>query len=121
MLMSSQPLKLDIFPQYRDPPPPAGLGRAGRRLWKKVLQGYHIMPSDLPTLEIACRQLDLIETARDQLRREGMTVAGAKGGMVKHPAIGIERDASALYLAAMKTLGLDVVPPRDGPGRPPGG
>jgi phage terminase small subunit len=113
-------LKLNLFPSQRDPKAPEDLGRAGKRLWREVLAGFHIGREALPTLEIACRQLDVIDDARRRLRVDGMTVRGAKGGEIKHPCIGIERDASSLFLQALKELGIDRAPTRDTPGRPPG-
>jgi hypothetical protein len=51
---------------------------------------------------------------------EGMIARGSKRQPRAHPLLGVERDARAAMVAALKALNLDLEPLRDGPGRPPG-
>jgi phage terminase small subunit len=118
--MNQAVLKLPFFPGKTDPKPPRGLAKAGAKLWRETVAAHHLGDAQLQTLEVACRQLDSAVKARETWEREGQIIIGGRGGQVAHPAVVVERNAHSLYLAAVKQLGLDVMPVRSGPGRPPG-
>lgn len=64
--------------------------------------------------------LERAERCRKVIEKEGELVVDRFGKGKAHPLCAVERDARAQWLAALKMLNLDILPNRDGPGRPPG-
>lgn len=59
--------------------PPAGLGGAGRALWRRLTPGLEFSTAELVTLELACRQADDVARLEHLLEDEGMVTTGSKG------------------------------------------
>ena len=68
-------------------------------------------------LETALVAWDRLEDARQTLAAEGIVLKDRFGQAKPHPAAAIERDARQGFLAAMKSLNLDLEPLK-GVGRP---
>jgi P27 family predicted phage terminase small subunit len=103
-------------PERRPPLAPRHLSAAARRLWRDVLDEYHLEPHHLPVLQAACDSLDRMSQAQAAIKREGAFVTGRYGAKA-HPAIAVERDSRLAMLRAIRELGLDLEPPPDS--RPP--
>jgi len=72
-----------------DPPKaPARFSIAERMLWTRIVESMpsHFRAADAMLLELLVRSLTLWRQADEQVRREGLTVAGSKGP-VQHPSL----------------------------------
>jgi P27 family predicted phage terminase small subunit len=71
------------------PTPPAGLGDRGSIEWRKIWQaGRWLWPDqDYAWIEQVCHAYDDLETFRDQVIKDGLTVEGYAGQMTAHPLI----------------------------------
>ena len=104
---------------HRTPPAPRHLGDHGRRLWKRLVAEFDLSDAaSQELLEKAAVSADRAAQAREVIAREGITVKGASGVPVRHPAVVIERDATLAIQQAFKLLQLHHVP--EGAGRRPG-
>jgi phage terminase small subunit len=100
--------------------PPRHLKAAGQALWTDIVMQYRIRDGAglaLVTTVAECR--DQIRAAQAIIQKEGAIIRDRYGGARQHPACGLERDARAGMLAALKLLNLDLEPLRDR-GRGPG-
>jgi len=80
------------------PKPPGHLGASGRQFWLDVLKLYHLEAPDLARLELACDALDVIALARKKLAANGLD----------RVALNAWRDASKLFLSAVRQMGVDL-------------
>lgn len=109
------------LPNQGRPKPPAHLRAAGRDLWRSIREDYHIDDAAaLALLATAAEALDRLRAAQEAVEADGELVADRYGQKKLNPALTLEKDARAGFLAALKMLNLDLEPLRDGPGRPPG-
>src|SRR5215831_1085810 len=93
------------------PQPPAHLSRSARQWWETTCERFELEPHHLRLLQLLCEAWDRAQTAREQLDREGLTVAGREGGIRPHPAVAIERDSRLAVARILRELDLDVGPP----------
>lgn len=101
--------------------PPAHLSAEAQREWRRLAEGYELDdPAARLILTTAFEAFDRMRGAQEKLAAEGVTYRDRFGKPKLHPAVTVERDARAAWLAALKQLNLDLEPLRDGPGRPPG-
>lgn len=92
------------------PRAPAGLGRAGRALWRLAwAQAHWLVDGDRVLLEVACRRLDEIDRLEAILAREGLIVAGSRGQPAVHPAAKLRATAIEALRAALNDLGLTAI------------
>jgi P27 family predicted phage terminase small subunit len=75
------------------PQPPSHLSPSARQWWRATVDRNELEEHHLRLLQLVCEAWDRAQTAREQLQREGLTVAGREGGIRPHPAVAIERDA----------------------------
>jgi len=101
------------------PKPPKHLSREAKSLWKAILEEYDLQPSEQAILKLALENYDRAQTCRQQIDREGATVADPSGRIRAHPALQAEKNAVSAYLQAMRLLALNEEPPKP-IGRPPG-
>lgn len=102
------------------PKPPAHLKRDGARLWSEIAKQYSIDDAGgLALLTTAAECLDRMRAAQASIATAGELVTDRYGAPKLNPACGLEKDARAGFIIAMKALRLDVEPPKP-PGRPPG-
>lgn len=99
-----------VVPVAKPPRAPAGLGDAGRELWRSAWRAAHwLTPLDLMIVEIAAHSADAIARLDEQIAAGGSVAAGYKGQPVPHPLVKI-RDARARQLRTyLGDLGLTPV------------
>jgi len=99
--------------QFPAPPnylKPTGPGRA---FWGKVFEVFELTDAHhLAILANCCRSLDVAETARERITKDGITVTNSRGELREHPACGTERQAMTIFRQNVRELGLDL---SDGP------
>jgi hypothetical protein len=67
---------------------PAGLGKAGRGLWRDLTRRYEFdHEGELTILAAACRQLDSVAALEAAITADGLTVTGSTGQVRVHPAV----------------------------------
>src|SRR4051812_8331849 len=93
------------------PTAPRHLSEPARRLYADVLARYVLEAHHLAILTKALEAFDRAEAARVIVERDGLLVATRFGEVKASPAIAIERDARAAFMAGIKQLGLDVEGP----------
>jgi hypothetical protein len=79
----------------RKPPAPQGLGAAGKRLWKAVLDDFDLEEHELALLRQAVRVADLCEDLQAQVDAEGLIIGGRT-----HPAL-VELRQQRILLARL--------------------
>lgn len=90
-----------------NPEPPEHLGDAGRALWTSIQRSYGIGDAGgLAYLVIAAEALDRARQAQAILRAEGLVITGARGGLIAHPAVAVERDSLNLCNRSLRELRL---------------
>ena len=98
---------------------PAHLSKEAKRIWKDLIDEYGIQDvAGLKILRTSLESFDRAQKAREEIDRDGMTIADKFGQIKVHPLLAIERDSRAAFLSGLKALNLDLEPLRDGPGRP---
>jgi phage terminase small subunit len=87
------------------PKPPAGLGDAGRALWRRIhgdlAEGWELDERETYLLEQACLIADQVAALDAAVAREGVTVAGSMGQSRVHPAV---QESRQLRLAQSRLL-----------------
>jgi hypothetical protein len=93
----------------KPPEPPADLAPPEAALWVAIFQDY------AQTTRLATNVLyngllshQLAREAQAAVEREGLTVDGVSGQSKAHPLLSVVRDHRAAWLAAVKTLGLEL-------------
>lgn len=100
---------------------PDHLADAGRKFWLDVVSEYAIGDAaGLALLTTAAECIDRMRAAQVAIVLFGELTPDRYGGVKINPACGLEKDARAGFLAALKALNLDLEPLRDRPGRPAG-
>ena len=99
--------------------PPRHLKPATRRWMQGVLDEFEIDAGDgsLQKLTLAAEALDRANEARELVTREGLTVTDRFGQRKPHPAVGVQRDFSALHARLMRELNLSEAPDEKRPPR----
>ncbi len=85
---------------------PPNLRREARELIETVEQEYVLDPHERTLLYQAGIALNLSLQAAEIVAAEGLTVKASNGGCKTHPAIAVQRNASATFAALLKALGL---------------
>jgi phage terminase small subunit len=89
---------------------PMHLSPSARRLFRAILADYVLETHQRSILIKALEASDRCDAARLLVERDGLLVESRMGESKPNPAVAIERDARAAFLAGMKQLGLDVEP-----------
>jgi hypothetical protein len=92
---------------------PSHLSPESAALWDRLVGDYDLTGDDaaLAVLQSALEAKDRADAARVILDKEGLTIPGDRGGRKAHPCCAIERDARSAFLAAMRFLKLEAMPP----------
>jgi hypothetical protein len=92
-------------------PAPAGLGKAGKRLWRDIAGVYQLRPDELQVLENAARTGDLIVRLQDELEQQSELVTeGSMGQTVVTPLateVRMQRQAQTAMLKGLNLPDLD--------------
>lgn len=91
--------------------PPAGLGRAGRALWRDIAAEFELDVRELAVLAAACRQADDVARLEALIEEQGAVVTGSAGQPKLSPAFAEVRQGR---LALGRLLG-DLALPNDTP------
>jgi phage terminase small subunit len=83
---------------------PKQLRKAGRELWKAMLDTYEFTAAEESLLVMACTAADDCEKTRAVLEREGFTVTAPGGKLVQHPCCLTLRDARNFIAKVMRQL-----------------
>src|SRR5215218_3348300 len=100
--------------------PPAYLSPEMRSWWLAVLRVYDLDDHHLHLLEAACGAWDRMMEARAALAEHGLIFVDDRGSPKARPEIPIERDSRIAFARLLRELDLDVTPPPQPRGRPPG-
>lgn len=76
---------------------PEGLLKLGKDLWVETNDAYILSLHEKDILLQACRTLDLTETLRRRISRDGIMSEGYKGQPVAHPLLNEIRQQRALF------------------------
>lgn len=87
---------------------PGHLSAAARRLFIAITGDYQLEAYHRAILVKALEAFDRAEQARLIIGTEGLIVETRLGERKANPAVAIERDSRAAFLAGMRQLGLDV-------------
>lgn len=71
--------------QPKPPRAPAGLGGAGRRLWRSVVNGFELRPDELELLAAACRLGDEVTALEDMIVKSTPLTIGSKNQVRVNP------------------------------------
>jgi len=101
--------------------PPGHLAKDGRDFWRTVSAEYMIEDSaGLALLTTAAECLDRMRAAQVAIKEHGEVVRDRYAQVKVNPACALEKDSRNGFLAAVRSLNLDLEPLRDAPGRPAG-
>jgi P27 family predicted phage terminase small subunit len=113
ILHGDQPCRVNMnTPQPNDAPlePPDGMSDAAREIWDYTvaqLNGMHIATAaDRDVLASYCEAIVIQQDAAESIRRDGLLVPGAKGGLVKNPAVAMHHGYTALIRVLAREFGL---------------
>lgn len=108
-MSAPEPLRRPTRP-VNVPEAPRHLSEEAVVLWASVVDDFALEPHQLSVLERACEQLDALRLAQAAVTEHGALVEG-RFGPRPNPAVAMARDATTLYLRALRELGLDYEPP----------
>jgi len=110
-----------MLKRTKRPKPPSHLKADGAEFWQSVATEYQLDdPAGLALLTTASECLDRMRAAQAAIKVDGEIVRDRYGAAKQHPACTLEKDSRNGFLAAVRSLNLDLEPLRDGPGRPGG-
>lgn len=90
---------------------PKHLSRAAGELYRAVMAAYDLEAHHVAILVKSLEAHDRGEAAREIVAREGLLIDSRLGERKPHPAVAIERDSRAAFLAGVRQLGLDLEGP----------
>ena len=103
------------------PPPPKALSAEARRTWRVLVAEYGVVdPAGLAILAAGLEAFDRMRGAQAAILVDGATFRDRFGQVQMHPAVRIERDSRAAWLAALKAMNFDLEPLQNHVGRPGG-
>jgi hypothetical protein len=100
--------------------PPDHLKKDGITLFEQISREYSIDDAGgIALLTTAAECLDRMREAQAEIDQHGVLLSDRYGNQKLNPACSLEKDARNGFLAAIKSLNLDLEPLKS-PGRPPG-
>jgi P27 family predicted phage terminase small subunit len=120
----SDPPSLRVVPplpvRTGGPEAPNYLSPAMKAWWAVVVADYDLDDHHWRLLEAACASWDRMVQARDAIAEHGLTFEDHNGAPKARPEVAIERDAKTSFARLLRELDLDIDPPPEPRGRPPG-
>ena len=104
------------------PRAPRHLTKPAQAFWKAVALDYDVLgdPAGEQLLTVACESLDRLWEAQKAIKKDGLMTTDRYGSPKLNPAVSVEKTSRQGFLAAMRSLRLDIEPPYPTAGRPPG-
>ncbi len=99
------------------PDAPGHLSARASGLWRSIVERYELEDEELATLTLALESLDVADTARRRLKRDGQYVEDRFEQLKPHPAVQVHRDALASWARLTALLGIPSDPTEDRPDR----
>jgi len=90
----------------RIPPPPRGIGKNGRKLWKSVTEYFDLDQHEELLLLQAVRAVDRLDAMAAALEDAPLTVRNARGEEVAHPLLVESRQTSLMLARLLASLRL---------------
>ncbi|MEX2400559.1 MAG: P27 family phage terminase small subunit [Rhodothermales bacterium] len=78
---------------------------------RDLVRSYTFEPVQLKLLILAAEAHERCSEAREQLKRDGITIKDRFDQIKRHPAVQIERDSRLSFSKLMRQLKLDLDPP----------
>lgn len=103
----SHRLASPAMPRLSIPLAPRHLSLRSRKIWRATCAEFELDAASLAVLRVALEALDRLEQARLILAAQDLVVTTPRGAVRPNPALRIEREARAGFLAAMGRLGLE--------------
>jgi len=88
------------------PKTPAGLGPAGSRVWRAVVDVYSLRPDEVLVLEKVARTADDLGRIEAAMNDEPLMTVGSQGQPRAHPLLVEIRGLRALLVTLLRQLGL---------------
>jgi hypothetical protein len=76
------------------------------RFWREITPRWDLRPDELRILEDACWEADLVDTLREAMDGEPLTVRGSQGQQVIHPIVSELRQHRSTLASLLKQLAL---------------
>ena len=86
---------------------PKHLSPSSTAWYASVCDQYELEDHDLKLLELAAEALDEVTAANEIIRKNGLVVPTAGGGVKANPAVAIRRDARLAFARLVRELSLD--------------
>jgi phage terminase small subunit len=99
------------------PAAPEHFSDRARLLWREAHVEYELSREAVELLRVACENMDLADSARAALRRDGFLLEGPRGAKRISPLVAAAAAHDASCMRALRQLGLDVVARDEKPGR----
>ena len=93
--------------------PPSHFSADTKSWWAEVVASYVLEDHHLRLLTGASEAWDRAETARREVKREGMFYQDRFGAPKIHPGVDAERKSRDQFRLLLRELGLDVEPPAE--------
>lgn len=98
---------------------PTGLGKAGRSLWRDVMDSYELSPVEKALLAQACKVVDLLDRADGELADADLTVLGSTGQPRTHPLVSATAEQRRVLDVLLRGLALPMPDETNGRRRSP--
>jgi P27 family predicted phage terminase small subunit len=95
------------------PKAPSHLRASTRRWWLDVVTTWELQAHHVRLLTLAAESWDRGQDAREQIKRDGLTVPTKAGGPRLHPCVRVETDSRLAFARLLRELDLDVAPPAE--------
>lgn len=90
--------------------PPSWLDGDGLAVWHELapdLIAQNVLTAwDAEAFAMACDQVRLYRQAKARVKRDGVMIKGARGSMIKHPMLQVQRDAATTFAQLAARFGL---------------
>lgn len=103
----------------RHPVPPDGLGKSGKKVWKRIVSGYaagHFSEANLYLLEQLCRAWEFAERCGEEIEESGLLIDGKVNPLIAARA---QAWAEVRHCATKLRLAISSTTPPDAKGARP--